>query len=156
MAHIAEEEKGTGEGILRPKYETEEDRSGETAVLASLCRRWGCSAKKLSDRYELDYLLLKKRRGKAWLEIKIRMNAHDAYRDYMISFGKVLAARRLSQGSELPSFLLVKWTDCEGYTRLDDLKRFHVSIGGRTDREDFQDIEPVAYIPTQDFVWLKE
>jgi len=111
VAHIAEEEKGTREGILRPKYETEEDRSGETAVLASLCRRWGCSAKKLSDRYELDYLLLKKRRGKAWLE---------------------------------------------GYTRLDDLKRFHVSIGGRTDREDFQDIEPVAYIPTQDFVWLKE
>ena len=155
MAFVTEEEKRTREGILRPRYETEEDRSGETAVLASLCRRWGCSAKKLSDRYELDYLLLKERQGKAWLEIKIRTNEYDAYPTYMISFGKVLAARRLSQGSELPSFLLVQWTDCKGYTRLDDLKRFHVSIGGRTDREDFQDIEPVVYIPTQDFIRLE-
>jgi hypothetical protein len=141
---------------MRPRYETEEDRNGETAVVASLCRRWDCSANKLSDRYELDYLLLREGRGKAWLEIKIRTNKRDAYRDYMISFGKVLAARRLSQGSGLPSFLLVKWTDCVGYMRLNDIKRFYVSIGGRTDREDFQDIEPVVYIPTQDFVRLRE
>jgi hypothetical protein len=140
---------------MRPRYESDSDRKGEADLLSFVCRRWDCTAEKLSDRYELDYLLLRNGVGCAWLELKIRTNAKAAYPTYMISFGKIMAARRLSGGSKLPSFLAVQWTDGIHYTRLDEVKRFEVAIGGRRDRDDAQDIEPVILIPMDDFIPFK-
>jgi hypothetical protein len=81
----------------------------------------------------------------------------------MISLGKIMAARRLSEASQLPSFLLVQWTDPKlwnydvcGYVRLDSLLDFKIAVGGRTDRGDPQDIEPVALIPIGEFALLQE
>jgi len=155
VAHVEEEEKRTREGILRPKYETEEDRNREAVVLSSVCRSWECAAYKLPDRYEFDYLLMRKKEGKAWLEIKVRTNERDDYPDYMISFAKLLAARRLSEASGLPSFLLVQWLRRKGLIRLDNIKNFRLSMGGRSDRGDVQDLEPVIFIPMPDFAQLE-
>ena len=137
---------------MRRRYESDGDRKGEAALLSFICHRWDCTAEKLSDRYELDCLLLRNGVGCAWLEMKIRTNAKAAYPTYMISFGKIMAARRLSEGSGLPSFLAVQWTDGIRYIRLDEIKKFDVAIGGRRDRDDAQDIEPVILIPIDDFI----
>jgi hypothetical protein len=49
--------------------------------------------------------------------------------------------------------LLVGWTDCIGWLRVDNRKRnaWPVVRGGRTDRNDPADIESVYEIPTEYF-----
>ena len=65
-----------------------------------------------------------------------------------------MAARALSETSKLPSFLVVRWSDNCGYIRIDTLLDFEISMGGRTDRGDKQDIEPVMLIPIHNFTEL--
>ena len=139
---------------MRLKYEKPEDIVAERTALDNACEVWKCTAEKLPIRYELDYLLLREGRGVAWLEIKSRTNPRGAYPTYMISLGKVMAARRLSEASQFPSFLLVKWSDYCGYVRLDSLLDFEIAFDGRTDRGDPDDIEPVALIPLEEFTLL--
>ena len=73
----------------------------------------------------------------------------------MISLGKVLAARKMTEGTSLPSFLVVQWQDRMGYIRLDSLEETEIVMGGRMDRVDAQDVEPVVLFPVQDFSWVK-
>ena len=136
---------------MRPRYERSWDLAAESIVLGEICRKWGCTSQKLPVRYKLDYLLLREGKGVAWLELKARTNARLAYPTYMISMGKVISAKELTGASGLPSFLLVQWKDELGYARLDSLSNFSVSVGGRVDRGDDDDIEPVALIPVDDF-----
>jgi hypothetical protein len=140
---------------MRLIYEKPEDIAAERAALDKACEVWKCTAEKLPIKYELDYLLLREGTGVAWLEIKSRTNSRTAYPTYMISLGKIMAARRLSEASQFPSFLLVKWSDYCGYVRLDSLLDFRTAVGGRTDRGDEQDIEPVALIDLGEFVRLQ-
>jgi hypothetical protein len=139
---------------MRLIYEKPEDLAAERIALDRACEVWKCTAEKLPMKYELDYLLLREGKGVAWLEIKSRTNPRAAYPTYMISLGKIMAARRLSEASQLRSFLLVQWSDYCGYVRLDSLLDFTTAVGGRTDRGDEQDIEPVALIPIVDFARL--
>jgi hypothetical protein len=139
---------------MRLIYEKPEDIVAERTVLDRACEGWRCTAKKLPIKYELDYLLLREGKGVAWLEIKSRTNPRTEYPTYMIALTKIMAARRLSEASQLRSFLLVQWSDYCGYVRLDSLLDFRVAVGGRTDRGDPDDIEPVALIPIMDFARL--
>ena len=139
---------------MRLIYEKPEDLAAEKTALDKACEIWKCTAEKLPMKYELDYLLLREGKGVAWLEIKSRTNPRAAYPTYMISLGKIMAARRLSEASQLRSFLLVQWSDYCGYVRLDSLLDFTTAVGGRTDRGDEQDIEPVALIPIVGFARL--
>ena len=141
---------------MRLIYERPENIVAERAALKRACEVWRCSAEKLPMKYELDYLLLREGRGVAWLEIKSRTNVRSAYPTYMISLGKVMAARRLSEATQFPSFLLVQWANVCGYVRLDSLLDFRTAVGGRTDRGDEQDIEPVALIPVGEFERLRD
>jgi hypothetical protein len=144
------------EETVRPRYETEESLVQETQVLTLLCHHWECIAKKLPVRYELDYLLIRNRKAMGWLEIKVRAINYEYYPTYMISLGKVMAARKLTEATSLPSFLVVQWRDGKGYIRLDDLGEFEITMGGRTDREDDQDVEPVVLFPIQGFTQINE
>jgi hypothetical protein len=141
---------------MRQEYESPEDIIAERAALDRACEVWKCTAEKLSMKYELDYLLLREKRGVAWLEIKSRTNVRLAYPTYMIALSKIMAARRLSDASQLPSFLLIQWSDVCGYIRNDSLLDFEIAFDGRTDRGDPDDIEPVAMIPIVDFARLRD
>jgi hypothetical protein len=141
---------------MRLKYERPEDIVAERAALDRACEVWKCTAEKLPMKYELDYLLLREGKGVAWLEIKSRTNPRTEYPTYMIALTKIMAARRLSEASQRPSFLLVQWTDACGYIRIDSLLDFTTAVGGRTDRGDEQDIEPVAKIPIGEFALLQD
>jgi hypothetical protein len=141
---------------MRPIYEKPEDLAAEKTALDKACEIWKCTAEKLPMKYELDYLLLREGTGVAWLEIKSRTNPRTEYPTYMNALTKIMAARRLSEASQLPSFLLVQWTDACGYIRIDSLLDFTTAVGGRTDRGDEQDIEPVAKIPIGEFALLQD
>ena len=64
---------------------------------------------------------------------------------------KVLAARQFSEFAGVPSILAVKWKDGSGFIVLNTLEDFELGFGGRVDRDDSQDMEPVIFIPIKNF-----
>ena len=103
--------------------------------------------------YHLDFVLqdsVKRLRGFA--EIKARNNERDRYTTYMIGISKVMAARKLTEVTKLGCILVVKWEDQIGWINFTDHQSF--GLGGRTDRCDSQDIEPVAYFDITRFKGL--
>jgi len=135
----------------RPLYETNDNLSAEAWFIDGLCTLWECGAWKLPLRYKLDYALSRGKSIKAFLEIKVRNYRKDAFEDYMISMDKVLTARRYSDFAKVPSLLAVEWLDASGFIDLGTMKNFSLGFGGRTDRGDSEDTEPVVLIPISDF-----
>ena len=60
-----------------------------------------------------------------------------------------MAARQLSEATGTRSILFVKFLD--GLYWCDFASPFDLKIGGRTDRQDDADIEPVAHFPMKVF-----
>tara|TARA_R110000751_G_scaffold101852_3_gene196191 strand:+ start:569 stop:1066 length:498 start_codon:yes stop_codon:yes gene_type:complete len=139
---------------LRVMYESGEDLASEAEIIDLIEKKWVCQSSKLAIKHQLDYLLLRNQKGVAWVEIKARGTPLRQYPSCMIAMTKIMAARALSETSKLPSFLVVRWSDNCGYIRIDTLLDFEISMGGRTDRGDKQDIEPVMLIPIHNFTEL--
>ena len=134
----------------RKIYETQADLNKEKNIKKELEKKWSCNLIKLPIRYCLDYVALRNKRVVAFIEIKHRTNKIHAYPTYMLSLAKVQAAKRLAEDVRVPSFLVVQWADVLGATNLATCK-FSIEMGGRTDRKDSQDIEPVAHIDLGEF-----
>ena len=136
---------------MRPIYETDKDREQEADFIKELCIAWKCEAKKLPIHYKLDFALIREGVIRAFLETKIRSYARGYFDTYMISMAKVLAAKEYSAFAGVPSLLSVRWDDGDGFIALHDIKDFHIGFGGREDRGDPQDMEPVVFIPIEHF-----
>jgi len=137
--------------MSRPIYETPADLVNERRVADALLERWRCNAVKLPRRYEIDYALSRGNRVMAWAEVKCRTNPREQYPTYMVALGKVLTGLNLSQRTNLPFMLVVQWTDSLGWvTPTFDA----IHIGGRHDRGDCEDQEPMVHIPIADFKLL--
>ena len=134
--------------MSRPLYESGLDRANERAVADVLLERWRCSAVKLPISYELDYALVRDGTVRAWAEVKCRRNARDRYPTYMISLRKVLAGLAMAERTNLPFLLLVQWADALGWVTP---SARGIQIGGRHDRGDSADVEPVIHIPIDTF-----
>lgn len=135
---------------MRPVYENQVDRDAEEAVAKSLGEFWRTKYTKLPKSYHVDYMLSNGSGvARAWLEVKCRSRWYDTM---MISLNKFLAGTRVADATGL-AFLMAYSVDGEiRYVRLEsgDLtgdRGLYVSVGGRTDRGDSQDIEPVVMIP---------
>lgn len=106
----------------------------------------------MPDRYGLDFCLTRDGVVTAFAEMKVRSNPRDRYPTYMIALSKVMSANSLNAATGLPCFLLVRWTDCWGYVRVDGrIEHGSLGVGGRSDRGDPQDMEPVFLIPMSRF-----
>ena len=136
---------------MRPIYETDKDREQEADFIKELCIAWKCEAKKLPIHYKLDFALIREGVIRAFLEMKIRSYAKGYFDTYMISMAKVLAAQEYSAFAGVASLLAVRWNDEDGFIALHKMKDFHLGFGGRGDRGDSQDMEPVVFIPIQHF-----
>ena len=99
----------------------------------------------------MDYALLRGGSIRAFLEVKTRKYTKDHFYAYMISMDKVEAAQKHSRFAGVPAILAVEWQDEAGYVVLDNLKDVTIGFGGRADRDDKQDMEPVVYIPISQF-----
>lgn len=134
----------------RPVYETQEDRSRERAVAERLAALSGTRALAMPLRYDVDYALVDdQERVRRWLEIKCRTNNRDAYPTYLLSYGKYLKLVALASASGVGVRLAVKWSDALGVLPIPSPHT--ISFGGRSDRKDWQDREPVALFPICDF-----
>ena len=135
---------------MRPTYETQGDVDNEREVMRLLCAKWQCQFAKLPKKYALDYVLIRHDEVKAFAEVKCRTNPVGAYPTYMLALQKVIAAKELTRSTGKPSMLIVRWSDAIGYTHL--AGDYKVRVGGRVDRGDWQDVEPVVDISLDDFV----
>jgi len=150
--------------MVRPIYETKEDLKNENNVIDYFCSYFNSgyrhlkqaqnlSFHKIPKQYHLDYCITSNNKVKYFCEVKVRKNSSHQYDDYLLSLAKVSAAKNLQDASGLKSILLVKWTDKIGYTKFNF--DWPVYIGGRKDRADWQDVEPVVHIPNSSFKFLE-
>lgn len=131
---------------MRPLYEANRDLANEIDVINRVCRAWSCEAQKIPISYNLDFALIRNGQVAAYAEIKTRSNARQKYPTAFVALKKVMSAKQFG----LPCFLVMQWTDQLGYTRLDRTPDF-ISMGGRMDRQDSADIEPMAHFKQGEF-----
>ena len=101
-------------------------------------------------KYGLDYAALRDQEICAFIELKCRNNPMRQYPDYMLSMHKLMSAQQILMTTALQCYLVVSWTDAIGYTEINP-DCYHYGISGRKDRQDPDDIEPVGYIPIDQF-----
>ena len=138
----------------RPLYETGSDLDRETSVVQVLEKAWNCTMSKLPIRYHLDFVIQRNGKAVAFCEVKTRnytMAQIDSFGGYLMSIGKWSSAESLSRASGLPFVLVVKATDGLYHATFRDFKPDDVLVRGRTDRGDWQDIEPCVLLNTNRF-----
>lgn len=136
---------------MRPLYETQEDLDREREAIISLCAKTNSRPVKLPISAHADYMMVRDNEAKAIVEVKCRKNNRLAYDTYMISKHKYEGLLSWTNYGLMP-ILLVSWADSIGYIRLPC--QHEIAKGGRTDRGDAQDIEPVVHIKTTDFILI--
>lgn len=141
--------------MARKLYESSVDIENETRVLRTLEQAWHpVIISRLPKKYTIDAYAQFNGGHSAWVEVKCRSVASTDYDTYMISLRKVLEG--IQHASLFPSstfILVVEWTDGLFYCVVPEaLPQSRVSFGGRTDRDDREDTEPVVLIPVSEFV----
>jgi len=130
--------------MSRPTYVTPADEAVERVIADTVGVSWNCSPTKLAKFNSIDFALTRDGNVSGWMEIKRRTNAHDKYPTYMISFDKWKNLILTANASQLPAFLVVQFTDGLYYLH-SHIPPTHIEVGGRFDRNDSQDVEPVAH-----------
>ena len=145
----------------RPIYETESNRQAQARTAKEIEEHFKCTMISTPRMYSLDYMALRDGHPVAWVEIKERKYTLDAIKKlggYLLSLHKLTSARALHQITMLPFILVVKLQDGTYYksftSDLDFIKN-KISVGGRLDRGDLQDIEPCVLIDTDSFVLIE-
>ena len=139
--------------VKRKIYETSADVERETMVINDLERAWNpVVISRLPKKYMLD-AFADFGTHYAFIEIKVRTVASTDFDTYMIGLRKVLEG--VGHCSLIPGglfLLVVRWTDGLFCVDVGDvLDQCHVTAGGRLDRSDAQDVEPVIHIPVELF-----
>lgn len=134
--------------MSRPVYETSQTLSLERRV-ANICEAvWGVSLVKLPARYEIDFAVLgRDDRVIGFVEVKGRNCTASQYPDFTVALSKAIAARRLSgvcswQHVAVPVIIVVNYSDVPYYWHLTN--HSDIRWGGRMDRFDGDDLEPLA------------
>jgi hypothetical protein len=136
---------------MRPKYETSTDLKKEKMAVQTFVDSFGEDVQiaKLPLQYRMDFCLVKDGVVLNFVEVKCRSNKMSAYSTYIISTSKIVAARSYYD-INISCILLVDWSDKMGWVELSK-NDWPSKIGGRKDRGDWQDIEPVTHIPLSEF-----
>jgi hypothetical protein len=144
---------------MRPLYETSADLNNESAIAEFLQTAWNCKFVKLPIRYHLDFVAVRGDKAVAYAELKSRsysMKEIDRMGGYLMSIGKWSAAKQLCEASMLPFVLIVKAADGLYSATFTQFSPDDVLVRGRTDRNDWQDIEPCVLLNTNKFKRIEE
>jgi len=137
--------------MTRPTYETKEDLSREGDISSFLEKRWGCKMLKMPIRYHLDYVVQRDGKAIGFCEIKTRnytMKSIGNMGGYLLSIGKWSSAKQLVDCSGLPFMLVVCTLDGLWLAKFTEFVPKDIQVKGRTDRNDWQDIEPCVLVDT--------
>lgn len=143
---------------MRPTYETADHLQAEQQVAGLIEKAWDCQAHKLPKYYSADYALCRQSKIYALMEVKCRPNVgHADYKTYILSVHKLIALDTLGAAMDVRPLLVVRWADKMGWF---DLSRLLANtsdfyMGGRYDRQDSEDVEPVVYIPISQFQMIQ-
>ena len=140
--------------MSRPFYETKENTQQEKAVADFASRKWGCDFAKLKKAYALDYAIIRDKKVISFAEIKCRnynMDRLDSLGGFMLSLHKWLEAKNICQVSGVPFSLLIRTEDGIWWHKTEDFLNDSITIGGRYDRGDDQDVEPVVLLKSNRF-----
>ena len=138
---------------MRPIYETDADLQREKEVQEALFLMWEVDFHKLPRAYHVDWMLTKRGEAKAFAELKCRNNPRSQYPTLMLSMHKWMHGKAMAQEIGGKFLVIVKWSDGIFY-HTQGWCDVTYGVGGRKDRGDWQDIEPVVHIPVTDFKQL--
>ena len=146
--------------MARPRYETEEHLEAERAVAETLEDIWQpLKAHKLPIKYVADYAFVDPSHTKSirtFVEIRCRNHRSTTYNTYMISLYKFMRMVELRKRTEVNTVLVVDFQDgLYRYTFLSE-RIYQPHWGGMGELRDWQDKEPVVYIPLSEFALLRE
>jgi len=142
--------------MSRPLYETRGDIANEERALRAIESRAKKRGVKLPMSYRMDYAMITEQKEiTSWIEVKTRKHNKGRYETLAIGLNKLMAGIALEERTKLPFFLIIAWDDFIGYIRISSLEGFKIAMGGRTDRDDDQDQEPMVHIPVEQFKELK-
>lgn len=137
--------------------ETSIDLEMELLTIDAIAKTWKVDPVKLPNYCQLDFALTRKGEIKAFAEVKCRTFQHNRYQTSLIHLHKMMYARQVAKETGIPTFLIVRWTDCIGACsfKVD----FLTTIGGRRDRGIERDYGLMAEVPISEFQiirWLDE
>lgn len=133
----------------RPLYETEDNLREQEGVARLVEEKWKCKFVKLKKAYALDYAVLRGGKIVAFAEVKCRnytMEKLNSFGGFMLSLHKWTEAKNISGVSGVPFVLIVKTIDGFWHHSTTGFETDGISFGGRTDRNDLQDVEPVVIL----------
>lgn len=131
----------------RLHYETKHDLRIEDVVAEIYARQLHVGQVKIpAKQYRMDRAAVREGRIVGFFEIKTRTTTHDRYESYMLSAAKFRDGVYW-HNLGLSFTLVVSFTDGLYYYTYRDHDDISYTLGGRTDRNDGQDIEPLALIP---------
>ena len=139
---------------MRPLYETEEHLEAEAQTAETLSKAWRCTFHKMPIRYGLDFVAKRGNVALSFCEFKNRnytMQQIGNMGGYIISLGKWATAKTLCEASKLPFTLVISAKDGIWYYTVKDFAPDSVVIQGRTDRGDWQDVEPCVLLNVNRF-----
>jgi hypothetical protein len=135
----------------RRTYESPADLKNEVEVVEAIYRDLGCDGYRKTPKFSaIDFALLRGDCIAYYAEVKCRRNERGRYPDYMISRAKYDALDQSRKQCSVTSLLVVRWTDYIGVLTIPP-HTMKYGFGGRRDRNDPKDMEPVVYIPTYHF-----
>ena len=136
--------------MTRPRYESEKDRETEREVANYLLKYHDLRCHKLPVSYRVDWAVFNKSGLFGFIELKSRSFEKNRFSTLIISLGKYATGANLARLTGCAFWVAAKWTDALGFYRVDDVVA-HVEMGGRKDRGDSDDIEPVVHFPVDEF-----
>lgn len=133
----------------RPVYEDHLDRAAEGQLVAFLmaqCRWKG--VERTPRLYPCDWVVDLGSGDFGLLELKWR---DKRYEQYMISLHKVTMLLTMAKVGRFVPMLGVGWKDTKEVALWEDIREEWLSpgFGGRRDRGDYQDVEPVVFLPVR-------
>lgn len=137
--------------MSRPTYETAEDKHNERRAA-----QWLKGAYKdhevhlLKKYYPCDILVISPNGKTTFVEYKRRNISADRYKTAIFPAIKWSEIKRMAESLDSQAAIMFEYNDCymtsmQGFS-------YKISVGGRRDRNDTQDIEPLLEIPTHQFI----
>lgn len=133
---------------MRPIYENDSDRTAESKIGEAIEMAWCCSIKKLPISYRLDFALFRNLKMVGMAEIKVRKVQRSHYPTYFISSSKWMAGKQMSLHLKIPFLIVIGYHDGIFWFKASEVEPCKVEWGGRSDRGDSQDMEPMAHFET--------
>jgi hypothetical protein len=138
----------------RPIYESKEDLVNENNMKSILEAKWNCELNKCPIKYNVEWFAQRGKDYVAFVEFKHRQTLSiDKYPRYMMSLDKWLRAQQLSKEVKVPFIMVITFAEgtYHGVFHHDDVHDTRYMFGGRYDRGDAQDVEPMVLLPLKIF-----